>query len=73
MTKDEKTAIRLALLASSVDCPMSVEETAAFVGWSVSSVVASTMPRGKEQGRVYFMKSQVQAWLLAHTPHRMAS
>jgi hypothetical protein len=71
MTKDEKAAFRLALIASPVDCPMSVDETCAFVGWSESSLIASTIPRGKEQGRVYFMKSQVQAWLLAHMPHKV--
>lgn len=71
MSKDEKAALRAALIAGPADCPMSVDETCAFVGWSESSLMASTIPRGKEQGRVYFMKSQVQKWLLAHTPHKV--
>lgn len=71
MTPADRLAFRATLIAGPTDCPLSVEEACAFVGWSESFLMASTCPRGKEKGRVYFMKSQINAWLLAQMPFKV--
>lgn len=71
MSTDDRAALRIAFLTSAIDCPMSVEELMAFTGWSETKLMRSTIPRGKDEGRVFFMKSQVTLWFTLRIDNRI--
>lgn len=71
---DEKKKLRWELICSGApDVPMSVAEAALFLGWSESKLEESNIPRGKVDGRVVFLRSQLIKYIEGNTPHLIKS
>ena len=71
MTDTERAALRRDFILSANDVPLTVDEARALTGWSETKLLATTIPRGKDGNRTYFMKSQLVLWLLLHTNQRL--
>lgn len=70
MTKEQRAALRAAILAGPTDCEMTVEETAVFMGISASSLRELDLPTADVAGRKY-LKSECLKYIRARLSHRL--
>jgi hypothetical protein len=69
MNDDAKRAMRVAVISGATDCAMSVEEAAAFIGISPTTLRASHVPRSTAFGRPQYLKSECLKYVQAHLTH----
>jgi hypothetical protein len=72
VTREERAALRAAIIAGPTDCEMTVEETAVFMGIGVSTLrdKLTDLPKADVAGTKY-MKSECIKYTIARLSHRI--
>lgn len=73
MTKPDRDALRLAVIAGETDCAMTPPEAAAFLGVSESWLRESDVPRSDVGGTKYLKSTLVQYVRLRQSHQLLAS
>jgi hypothetical protein len=66
MTKEERAALRRAMIGGPTDCPLTPEEAAAFMGRSPSWLRASDVPRTEDS---LYLKSECLKYIKCRLSH----
>lgn len=72
MTKEQRAALRAAIIAGSTDCSLSVEEAAVFMGVGVTTLRDLDVPRADVAGTKY-LKSECIKYVVTRLTHRILS